>query len=327
VLPNKAPDLDLYAYARSALTALVSLAVLIAVTNRASSPTENTMSLRQTLAVVLSLVLLGVILAVFLVSPKTFSTMGLEDGPIEWASALLPIAGSMLLLRGWFMSAPGRARLSPAGLVLAFSAVLLFVLGMEEISWMQRIFALRTPEMLSGNIQDELNLHNLATNQIGTLHKLAGFAFLIFLPFMAGTAPVAMIGPSLSALVPSRCVALVAAPMAALNYNGWDFLPMQMATFLTVGIVLYFALQAWRQGRLAESILCVGMAAAIVVAQFLFIAFGDQFARIWDITEYKELFIALGLFAWTVEATRHSPEIYSAASVLVRPRRSTSLRN
>jgi hypothetical protein len=299
VLPNKAPGLDLYAFGRSVLAALVSLALLIACTGQVPVHREKGLSSEQEFAVALSLALLGVFLAVFLLSPASFSTMSLEDGLVEWASALLPVAASILLLRGWVMLGPGRR--SWAGLVLVVSATLLFALGMEEISWMQRIFGFHTPDILSGNIQHELNLHNLATNQVGTLHKLAGFVFLIFLPFAKAASPVAMMAPSLSALVPSRFVALIAAPMAALNYNGWDFLPMQMATYLTVGIVVYFALQARRQGRFVEAILCASMAAAIVVAQFLFIAFGDRFVRIWDITEYKELFIALGLFVWTVE--------------------------
>ncbi len=302
VLPNKAPDLDLYAFGRSVFTALLSLVVLAAFVGWTRAPRGRPLTIGQTAAVALSLALLSVFLAVFLLTPTTFSRMSREDGFVEWASALLPIAASFLLLRCWARTVMrGGKAISWIGTALLLSAGLLFALGMEEISWMQRIFGFPTPEALSGNIQHELNLHNLATNQVGTLHKLVGFAFLVLLPFIHATLPQAMRIGDLTPLIPSRCVALVAAPLAALNYNGWDLLAMQMTTYLTVGIVLYFAWRAWRDKYPAEAILCAGLGIAIIVAQILFIAFGDSFERIWDITEYKELFIALGLFVWAVE--------------------------
>lgn len=302
VLPNKAPDLVFYAFGRSAVTALISFAVLNAFAGGRKAPTGTPLAVGQMAAVALSLVLLVVFLAIFLLSPAAFSRMSLEDGFVEWASALLPIAASFLLIWCWgrIVTRGGKA-ISWIGVALLFSAALLFALGMEEISWMQRIFGFHTPEALSGNIQHELNLHNLATNQIGTLHKLVGFVFLIFLPFVQATMPQAVRIAGLDPLIPSRCVALVAAPLAALNYNGWDLLAMQMTTYLTIGIVVYFARRAWRDNRSAEAILCLGLVIAIIVAQSLFIAFGDRFERIWDITEYKELFIACGLFVWAVE--------------------------
>jgi len=302
VLPNKVPDLDFYAFGRSVFTALLSFAVLAAFAGRMRAPTGRPLTIGQMAAVVLSLALLGGFLAAFLLAPATFSRMSLEDGFVEWASALLPIVASLLLFWCWARTVTrGGKAISWIGAALLLSAALLFALGMEEISWMQRIFGFPTPEALSGNIQHELNLHNLATNQVGTLHKLAGFAFLILLPFINATVPQAARIGGLAPLIPSRCVALVAAPLAALNYNGWDLPAMQMTTYLTVGIVLYFAWRARRDKRSAETLLCAGLAIAIIAAQVLFIALGDRFERIWDVTEYKELFIALGLFVWAVE--------------------------
>ena len=76
---------------------------------------------------------------------------------------------------------------------------------------------------------------------------------------------------------------------------------MQMTTYLTVGILLYFGWRARCRRRFGEEVLCVTMAVMIVVAQILFIELGDRFIRLWDVTEYKELYIAFGLFVWSVE--------------------------
>lgn len=304
VLPNEPPRLDPYGYGRSGLTAVLSLVLLIILARRAPASQSRAMSVGEHVMSVLALALLLAFLMMFLISPKTFGVMSLEDGAIEWISALLPIAASGLVLwRGaWLLrQAQGEQAVLWAGLALILGAGILFALGMEEISWMQRIFGWTTPQVLSGNIQGELNLHNLATNQVGTLHKIAGFAFLVFLPFLQATAPGRMMAPVFTQLIPSRSVALVSAPLAAFNYNGWDFLPMQMATYLTVGIVSYFGLRAWRDRRPAEAVICACLTIAITAAQLFFILRGDQFTRMWDVTEYKELFIALGLFLWAAE--------------------------
>lgn len=45
--------------------------------------------------------------------------------------------------------------------IISLLALFFFVLGGEEISWGQRIFGWATPEIFSGNVQHETNLHNL----------------------------------------------------------------------------------------------------------------------------------------------------------------------
>lgn len=298
-LPNQAPDMDFYSYARSILAGLLSLWV-VAVGARHAVAGQADPSLRQVLIAGAALAVLLCVLILFLVSPEVFGRIGLEDGVVEWASAILPVAASVLLLLQ-FARARKRDWTGPA---LIACAALLFTLGMEEISWMQRVFGFATPDALSGNIQREFNFHNLATNQIGVLHKIAGFAFLVFLPFVFRSAPSRVRASPLAALVPGRGVALASAPLAALNYNGWDFLPMQMTTWITLGILFCFARWAWQRQQAAEAVIASAMMALIAGAQALFLALGDRFIRIWDVTEYKELFIAFGLFIWAMEIFR-----------------------
>lgn len=305
VLPNKSPDHGLYAFARSALMAVIGFAFVIGAATWSEPPQAGSaLSARQWCAVLTSFLALAFFVGLFLASPGAFNVVSLEDGLIEWASALLPLAASLLLTwRGatLFMGRHGDGKGVRIGLVLLLCATVLFVLGMEEISWMQRVFGIATPEALKSNIQGEINFHNFATNQIGAAHKIVGFVVLILLPFLyivlPGRPPLA----GFADLIPSRAVALVGAPLAAFNYNGWDSPLFQATTYLTLGIVAYLAHLAWRERRRAEAILCVLLAASIAGAQGLFLALGDRFVRIWDVTEYKELFIALGLFVWAVE--------------------------
>ncbi len=305
MLPNKAPDHGFYAFARSALMAVIGLAFVIGVAARAESPKAgNALSARQWCAVLISFLMLAIFVAIFLQSPSAFNALSLEDGSVEWASALLPIAASLLLAwRGaaLFMERHGEGKGVPIVVFLLLSAAVLFVLGMEEISWMQRVFRIATPEALKSNIQGEINFHNFATNQIGAAHKIIGFVVLILLPFLYIVLPERLSLAGLANLMPSRAVALVSAPLAAFNYNGWDSLLFQATTYLTLGIVICLAYLAWRARRRAEAMFCILLAVTIAGAQGLFLALGNRFVRIWDVTEYKELFIALGLFVWAVE--------------------------
>ena len=55
---------------------------------------------------------------------------------------------------------------------------------MEEVSWFQRSFGIKTPEALSGNKQGEMNLHNFASNTSEIVYYFASFVYLIAFPFV-----------------------------------------------------------------------------------------------------------------------------------------------
>lgn len=324
VLPNKAPDHGPYAIARSGLMALFGFAFVIGAALRAeTAKAGDVLSTRQWCAVLISFLMLAFFGALLLRSPGAFHALSLEDGVVEWASALLPVAASLLLAwRGatHLLDRHGEGKSGRTGGLLLLCAAVLFVLGMEEISWMQRVFGIATPEALRSNSQGEINFHNFATNQIGAAHKILGFAVLILLPFLSIVLPKRQALNGFAELMPSRAVALASAPLAAFNYNGWDSLLVQATTTLTLAIVVYLALLAYRDGRRGEAIACVLLAASIAGAQGLFLALGDRFVRIWDVTEYKELFIALGLFVWAAETFRRLKDaVPESASALRRP--------
>ena len=90
---------------------------------------------------------------------------------------------------------------------------------------------------------------------------------------------------------------------------------------MTVLIVLCYARAAYNRGSRPEMMLFIAMAVLVVVAQGIFLIRGANFVRLWDVREYKELFIAIGLalFAW--EATVRLRERY------LKPRQMAAARN
>ncbi|KSV76508.1 hypothetical protein N185_15240 [Sinorhizobium sp. GW3] len=252
--------------------------------------------------------MLAVLMAlVFVADPLGFSLLAREDGLVEWASALLIFVAS-----GFFaFAAVGQVRVARSGMgrrawmAAAFAALLalcFFVVGMEEISWMQRVFGIATPEgLLALNKQQELNLHNISTGFSELLYYTGSFFLLTLAPFVWLYLRKSISLGRLDAFAPSVLVLAASAPMAAFNSDNWSMLPTQMMVMMTVIILLMVADIALRAGHWREFIVLTAGAILIVAIQELFILQASTLVRLWDPTEYKEFFIALGLAIYGFE--------------------------
>lgn len=94
-----------------------------------------------------------------------------EDGLLESLSAIFYFSAAGIFVFG-FKNKP-----APLRFWCLFFAVLMFMVGGEEISWGQRIFGIATPASLdSVNVQNEFNIHNI--NGIHQHVRMAGVAFV-----------------------------------------------------------------------------------------------------------------------------------------------------
>ncbi len=101
-------------------------------------------------------VLFGVILAVYYLFPVHYVYLIVDDTPAEYATTTAYLAGCFLL--AWAMITNRDARTLVCALLLLF----MFFVGMEEISWGQRIIGIETSDFfMQHNHQREFNLHNL----------------------------------------------------------------------------------------------------------------------------------------------------------------------
>jgi hypothetical protein len=111
-------------------------------------------------------------------------SLTLEDGLFENLTAVFYVAGSLLCLIGFFAGhrrSPWRVKYSLLGW-----AALLFFLGMEEISWGQRVFGVETPEFIaSRNLQNETNLHNFSSTYVNRLFYSSVFLVGAVLPSLS----------------------------------------------------------------------------------------------------------------------------------------------
>ncbi len=243
---------------------------------------------------------------VFVVSPTLFQEIALEDKALEWVSALLPLASSLAFAFAFWrilISEQRDIRRTVSLVLAALFAVTLFVIGMEEISWMQRVFNIETPAIFTGNQQQEMNLHNMHSILFGNAHKVAMIVGLILLPYLVETAPPNRLFDAVRDFLPGRFVLIVSAPFMAFNYNGWNMFLTPLTVALAVFILAAYARAADERGDRSERRLFRALAAFVVVAQAVFLALGDSFVRMWDTSEYGELFMAIGLALFSGEAT------------------------
>ena len=298
---REAPALfDAYHLARTAFAMAVSgLLVAAIVAARAPGCALERSRLGGPSLLAAFLVMAGALAAAGLLaaSPSAFHALASEDSALEWASALLLLVASGLFARRF---ARDLARKQPASaLALAgLLAAIFFVLGMEEISWLQRVVGFGTPAQLAElNWQAEFNFHNIQTDLTELVYYAGAGLFLGVLPLLRGVAAPGIAGHPLAAFVPDRGVAAVAAPAAIFTYGQWNLLPVQVAGWLTLFVLLAFARAARRRGDGREGLLFLALALAVAAGQALVLAQGPAMADLPDASEYKELFIAFG-FAW-----------------------------
>lgn len=90
---------------------------------------------------------------------RVYTDLMREDSIVESATSAFYFAAGWLAV----LAARGLLRRDERLLGLLWSglAVALVIVGLEEISWGQRLFGVPTPELFEANVQHEMNLHNL----------------------------------------------------------------------------------------------------------------------------------------------------------------------
>jgi hypothetical protein len=246
-----------------------------------------------------SLGLGGLAAALFLLDARLFYELADEGRPVESASALVALAAAA----GYAWAALG-ARRAPRGSrgleVAGFLGLALFafLIAMEEISWFQHVLHYEPPPPFADNLQGEVNLHNFATDKVENLYYTGAFLLLVVAPFAAETLDGRIVARA-GRLTPGRAACWTYGIAAGFNYDMWNLPWIQLATFVTVAVLLR---HAGDRSPGTPRALPLAVAAGIVAVQAVFLAAGERFVRSWDVTEYKELFIPLGLLAHALAA-------------------------
>lgn len=239
-------------------------------------------------------------LLVFLTYPGFFSKLGREGEPVETISAALYFLNCGLFIYSSILLSRylNKTKLFHMMITILFAFVF-FLIGMEEVSWFQRVLVIETPEFFSENLQNEMNLHNFATNEIENAYYFISFVFLIVLPFLCDKISFLRERIVFFFFMPSPFILFVSAVIVAYNYDMWNIVFTQFSFFTTLFILVYYVWSYLRQGE--TSLILIAVLIIVVLTQTIFIVFGENFTRNWEVTEYKELLIPLAYLMYSTE--------------------------
>lgn len=249
-------------------------------------------------------------LLLFLTDAHAFYQLRKEDNILEVCSALVWFFDALVFFRAAIRLFPVRDKVHRlVYLIPLILGLASFLVSMEEISWFQRVFSLDTPDFIVENVREEINFHNYATDEVENVYYLSTFLAFIFLPFVAQRLDFHRVPPWVRVFIPCKFVVLASSLAIAYNYDMWNILFTQLSFFITVFILLIMIKEAYRNGQMPISM--ITLVGIICLSQGLFLIFGDRFVRPWDVTEYKEFFIPLGVILYSLDL---SPRVKVAAN-------------
>lgn len=210
-------------------------------------------------------------------------------------------AASVLFATAFFNASADRQWTLPVRWTLVLFSVLFLLIGLEEISWFQRVFEFRTPDLFFKNAQREINLHNFATDKTENAYYFGAFVFLVVLPFIRSQRLLPSTNHYFELLVPRTYLLGAGTIACAYNFDMWNTVFTQVEFFGALAILLTYALIC-AQGF--ERVVAAGAAVLSAVTQVVFLSRGEWFAREYEVKEYKELLIPLGFALFALDVYR-----------------------
>lgn len=258
---------------------------------------DNDMYLAR-LSITVTLFISIIFLLLFIFQPSTFSNLSLEMGALEIIQFFLLVSCTTVFIISFLKChrSSNISRVSKWSFV--FLALIFFLIAMEEISWFQWIVKYQTPGIFEDNNQNEVNLHNFATEYFENIYYFGSFFFLVPIPFIRLLFPRFFNNKYLEFLVPSPFIGLIGAIACAYNFDMWNVVFIQMTFWSSIVILFVFFIFDNKPG---EKYLILFTIVLMIITQVLFISNGKNFSRIWEVTEYKEFFIPLAFFIYSLD--------------------------
>jgi hypothetical protein len=261
----------------------------------------------ERLSIFATILLSVIILFLFIFQPSDFQELSKEDSILEWGSALLVFGSCFIMLYSLIKNSHGITNSKLIRFSLGFLSFCFFVMAMEEVSWFQRVIEIETPTSFQDNYQNEINLHNFATDYIENIYYFATFVFLVVFPLLRFLFPFLSNNNFLKTFIPRPFIGVIGAVACAYNFDMWNIIFTQITFYSSLVILCIFAIFSSVRN---ERFLIWSTVILMVTSQILFLVNGEKFDRIWELTEYKEFLIALALFIYSWDVFLHIKQAY-----------------
>lgn len=175
------------------------------------------------------------------------SGFAIEDGPVEWGTAICLLLASLVLLRN-ALRLVGRGAWLAVALTVLYAMIFFFGAG-EEISWGQRLIGFESSSFFrENNAQYQTNIHNLVVGDVKLVNTLFGpvlstgvLLYLVVLPLLYTRVNVIR-----------RAADRMAVPMPAMRHSALTL----VATVIIVAIPM---MAKWESYEFVFSLICVSL--------------------------------------------------------------------
>lgn len=236
-------------------------------------------------------------LLLLILNPYFFSIISDEDNIIEWSSALFLFGTSITFLVTLKITYKNTSIAKYNRWLLLFFSMAFFMVAMEEVSWFQRVIGFNTPQAFEGNLQQEVNLHNFATNYSENIYYQGSFGFLVILPFIHLISPTYIKIKHLKHFIPRPLIAIIGAFSCSYNFDRWDSIITQLTFFSCIIILASFVIFSTNK---KERNIILFTIVLLIIQQVIFLNSGTDYLSPYVLKEYKEFFIPIGFFAYSL---------------------------
>ncbi len=239
----------------------------------------------------------------FIYNPQLADWLSYEDFVVESVTAAVACIAAVIITDIGLKFALSKS-IAPA-IVALLIALCFFVIGMEEISWGQRIFRFDSGAIfLEHNMQAETNLHNFNTHLMMNAFYIVTFIIFIVIPFYRKIVSKLLEKirlQNLAIFIPSKQIVIIFASsigFTALNYTFHTF----MFIFTLFVLVNFLFIRQKDTAQLKPVIMLTMLAIALLPGAVLGLVYGNNTdIRWWFYSEWKEMFICLAMLAYAID--------------------------
>ena len=287
-----------------ALAALLAFFAIIRLPGRSRLPADSEPVHWARALIWISVVSTVASVALFVVNPFGYHILSLEDHVVEMLSALFALEAALVLAAtAVYVLRAQRRRGIAAFICLMALASACFLVGVEEVSWGQRVLDLDTPDAIRAlSERNELNFHNMQTAFFEFAYYFGLFLFFIVAPVVHSRTNVFQRLAPVGQFVPTWTSALVAAPAFGYNYVFWNLAFTQVSFWFTFAFLVWHLKNLLRERAVATTVAAGAVLATFLGSQFIFLFHGEMFLaiRLWDATEYKEAILPFALLVYAI---------------------------
>lgn len=315
LLEKGAPDFGVSGWVRTAGSVVVALLFFQSLKAQLAFGTvrdKQTAYISQFALAVLTLMLASA--ATVAIFPEILNDIVREGQPVGYITDVVLIVALVYLAIAYhaaccIRSGPGRIFGLPAYVVIALMVTTVFLILMEEMSWGQHLFGWSAGGVFEGNAQNETNLHNFYTYQFEAVYYSTAFIIFVVLPW-AWPQTVPEILRPISFYVPPKIFAVAALPLAGFLYEEWNLVAYQVWFVSAVLIGLHILVNS-RRSR--QSFRLTGMiVASLLAAQAVFLTEGHRMVDGYELSEIRELLIAMMIAAYSTVIARRFALVVAA---------------